>query len=51
MICGPKEKKNQIKHIRDKEEKEIARKNVNVVEDEEQGLEQEMEEVGNRKRQ
>lgn len=40
-----KRRKKQIKFVRDQEEKETARKTVNVAQDEEQGLEQEIKEL------
>jgi len=45
VIFGLKEKKNPIRFIREKEDKELAKKIITAVQDEDQGLEKELEEA------
>lgn len=45
VFFGVQEKKNPVKFVREKEEKEVVKKLISVIQDEEQGLEKEIEEV------
>ena len=45
VIFGLQEKKNPVTFVREKEEKEVVKKIISVIQDEEQGLEKEIEEI------
>ena len=45
VIFGLQEKKNPVRMVREREEKELARNIISLVQDEDQGLEKEIEEV------
>lgn len=45
VVYGLKEKKNPVKFVRDKVEKELAKDIIKTIQDDQQGLEQEIEEI------
>ena len=45
VIFGLQEKKNPVTFVREKEEKELAKEIIEIVQDREQGLDKEVEEV------